>query len=246
MDKEKSEREMYEAKIKEFFEYALKFREKFMSSRNKNIPRAIFLKAVQLFDYSQAPVIVEDDKFESQDGKLFYRGVVDPDHHKDLIEKKQYFVRKYDNYESDYFGIFSSTSKDKALEYTTPPSDSKQVEDHIMHLKISSDAKMAPYKIDGSILSMNPSTFQEKTLLECFNSLSEEDKNFMADIFYYYSTILGVLLGYDGYYSKFPDQQYCCLLNRGKMLIPQSDADYFRKLGPTRFIPKCEQNEPEK
>lgn len=234
-------REMYESKIKEFFDFAVQLKDGYMKSTDKNIPKKLYLKAIELFGFTQKPKIVEDEKFESQKGLLLYRGVTDPNHHREMIENDRYFVRDDEAFETDAFGIFSSTSKDKALEYTAPPTDSSKVEDNIMHIKVSSDARIAPYKFDGSVSSIRPTCFEERKFLECFDALSEDNKNYMANIFYHYSTILGVLLGYDGYYTNFSTQKYCCLLNRGKMVIPKSDADFFGKKGSSRFVAQAEQ-----
>ena len=218
-------------KIKQFLDFALSLKDAYMSSGNQGVATKIYCEAVKIFNFSGTPDILDDNKFLESSGPVLYRGVPQASYQQQLIENSEYFVRDSWAFDIDAFGIYSSTLRDKALDYTKETPDSPSDEDLILHLKVSKDAKITDRAtLDKHCISLqsdNGSDPTERDLKNALRDLSADDWDYMMGLFYNYKSILGVVLGYDGVVQKFEDQDYYCLFNRGKLLVSKADADYF-------------------
>lgn len=227
-------------KIRLLLDYALPLKEDYFSNRDPLVPKKVYCKAVEIFGFSAAPTIVEDEKFKDYGFPTLYRGVTQKQHQRELIQGSEYFVRDSFTFDIDAFGIYSSTQREKALEYTKESPESSADPDLILHLKVAKSARIT----DRSMLEKHYRSLQgqgnfdaylERRLSAALSDLSQEDRDYMFSLFYNYHSILAVLLGYDGVMTEFDDQNYYCVFNRGKMLIPKSDADYFCGKGQTPY-----------
>lgn len=220
-------------RINQFLDYALPLRDAYMSSGNQGVATKIYSEAVKIFNCSATPGVLDDEKFMDCGGPLLFRGMPKAGYQQQLIEGSEYFVRESSTFDIDAFGIYTSTLRDKALDYTKETPDSEPQEDLILHLKVSKDAKIADRSIlDDHCRSLQSSNSaaapEERALKNALQDLNGEDWDYVMGLFYNYKSILGVVLGYDGVVTEFDDQKYYCMFNRGKLLVPQSEAEYFR------------------
>ncbi len=191
-----------------------------------------FAYAVQLYGYNGFPQVVPDQKFDAVPSTTLYRGVKDTEHNANLLCDYDYHY----GFGTWGDGIYSITERPIAFHYTkkSPLSaenteSEEELNQRIMTFKVDPRTKFVNLnKIFQQVRLAGPARLlclpEVRELFKFSHTLSKERENLLNQLLTSNISLAALFIGYEGLkYFGDADEETDVLLNRGKMIVSESE-----------------------